>query len=124
MGIVLAVVAVATFTPRGESASPFEAATLQLFVSAALFACSAVGYACAIGLVARQHATLRLPFMFGVITGAVTFAFAAVGGVNQVARATGLSVFAALAVLGFLAGIAASPLVILAARMFPNPRRA
>jgi hypothetical protein len=62
--------------------------------------------------------------MFGVIAGAATFAVAAVGGVEQLGRATGLSMFTALAVLGFVAGIAASALVMLAARAFPKQRRA
>ena len=126
MATVLAAVAAATFTPTlgGESSSAFEAANLQLFIAAALLACTAAGYACAISLVAQQHAVLRLPSMFGVIAGAVTFTVAAVGIVNRVSREAGLSVFLALAILGFIAGVASSALVVLAARLFPKRQRA
>ena len=124
MAAVLAVIASARFTAGGESASRSEAVILQLFISAAFLACSGAGYACAIGMVARQHADLPLPSMFGVIAGAVTFAAAATGGVNQVARAADVSAFAAIAIIGFIVGAAASPLIIIAARTFPKQRRA
>jgi uncharacterized transporter YbjL len=124
LATVLAIVATATFTAGGGSAGPFEAAILQLFISAVLLVCSAVGYTLAIAFVARQHATLRLPSVFGAIAGAVTFAAAAVGGVNQLAGATGLSVFTAVAVLGFMVGVAASVLIMLTTRTFPKQRRA
>ncbi|MFZ2491635.1 MAG: hypothetical protein WA208_09135 [Thermoanaerobaculia bacterium] len=122
--LVLSAIEVATFRPGGESASAAEAVLLQLFISAVLLACSGIGYAGAIAFVAPQHARLRLPALFGVISGALTFGLAAVGILNQLARDFGLSLFPAVAALGFAVGLAASVLVVLTARVFPNPVRA
>ena len=122
MAAVLAVIAAARFTAGGESASRSETVILQLFISTAFLACSGAGYACAIGMVARQHAGLRLPSMFGVIAGAVTFTAAATGAVKQLARAWDVSAFMAIAIIGFIVGAAASPLIIIAARTFPKQK--
>jgi hypothetical protein len=124
MACVLAGMAAMKFRPGGESATPFEAVILQLFLSAALLSCSGVGYASALAFVFGEHATLRLPSMFGLVASVGTFTIAAVGTVNRVARDFDVSVFAVLAMLGFSVGLVAAAFVLFAARVFPKDRRA
>lgn len=124
MAAVLAVMAALAFRPGGESATPFEAVVLQLFLSAALLMCSGVGYVLALVFVSGRHATLHFPWLLGLIMSAGLFTLAAFGTVNQLARQFQVSVFAVLAVLGFGAGLVASALVLIATRAFPKERRA
>lgn len=124
MASVLALMAAVKFRPGGESATPVEAVVLQLFLSAALLACSGVGYVLALVFVFGHHATLRFPWVLGLIMSAGTFTLAAFGTVNQLARQSQVSVFAVLAVLGFGAGLVASALVLIATRVFSKERRA